>query len=304
MKTHIPLFSIVLPIILIACGPGTNAPAPAKGKPTVAAVNYPLAFFAERIGGELIEVHFPKIEGDPAFWNPTAAEVRQLQSADLILLNGATYAKWRAQVSLPESKTVNTSAAFTRPFIETKSSAAHQHGKGSDHSHAGTAFTTWLDFKQATQQAAAVHSALATLLPMHREVLAKNFAALQRDLAGLDSDLRSISADLGDTLLLGSHPVYQYLARGYGLKIRSVHWEPDAMPDAAGWAELEALRKTHPAKLMLWEDEPENSIVAELNNRGIRSVVFAPCGNRPGSGDWLKVMRANGVALRKVLAAE
>ena len=264
MKTHSTFFITLLSIILIGCGPKTNAPAPAKGKPVVAVVNYPLAFFAERIGGDLIEVHFPVIQGDPAFWKPTAAEVRQFQSADLTLLNGATYAKWRARVSLPESKTVDTSAAFTSPFIETKSGVTHQHGKGSDHNHTGTAFTTWLDFKQATQHAAAVHRALAALLPTQRAALAKNFVALQRELAGLDSDLRSISADLGDTLLLGSHPVYQYLARGYGLKIQSVHWEPDAMPDAAGWAELEALRKTHPANIMLWEDAPENSIVAEL----------------------------------------
>ena len=297
---------ILISIFVIGCKPTADAPTLRAGKPRVAVVNYPLAYFVERIAGDLVEVHFPVMEGDPAFWKPTGTEVRKFQSDDLILLNGASYAKWPAWSSLPDSRMVNTSAAFCDAFIAVKADTAHRHGKGGEHSHADMAFTTWLDFKQAQQQAAAVHRALANLLPTHSETLANNFAGLQRDLVSLDADLRGIAADLGDTPLLGSHPVYQYLARGYGLKIRSVHWEPDAMPDAEGWAELAVLRKTHPARVMLWEDAPDKSIVAELKAQAIRSVVFAPCANRSGNGtdDWLTVMRANVVALRAALGAE
>jgi len=117
-------------------------------------------------------------------------------------------------------------------------------------------------------------------------------------LVSLDADLRGIAADLGDTPLLGSHPVYQYLARDYDLKIRSVHWEPDAMPDETGWAELTALRKTHPAQVMLWEAAPNRAIADRLKTQGIRGVVFAPCANRPTATDWLAMMRANVAALR------
>ena len=46
-------------ILLIGCKPMTDAPAPLAGKPRVAVVNYPLAFFVERIAGDLVEVHFP-----------------------------------------------------------------------------------------------------------------------------------------------------------------------------------------------------------------------------------------------------
>ena len=285
-------------ILLFGCKPMTDAPTPLAGKPRVAVVNYPLAFFVERIAGDLVEVHFPAMDGDPAFWKPSAAEVREFQSADLILLNGASYAKWTAWASLPDLRTVNTSAAFRDLFIAVKADTAHQHGKGGEHSHAGTAFTTWLDFQQAQQQAAAVHRALSSLLPTSSEVLANNFAALQRDLVSLDADLRGIAADLGDTPLLGSHPVYQYLARDYDLKIRSVHWEPDAMPDETGWAELTALRKTHPAQVMLWEAAPNRAIADRLKTQGIRGVVFAPCANRPTATDWLAMMRANVAALR------
>ena len=36
----------------------------------------------------------------------------------------------------------------------------------------------------------------------------------------------------GDRRLVGSHPVYHYLARRYGLEIESVHFEPDAVDRA------------------------------------------------------------------------
>ena len=39
--------------------------------PQVAVVNYPLRYFAERIGGDVIEVGFPvPLDVDPAFWCP------------------------------------------------------------------------------------------------------------------------------------------------------------------------------------------------------------------------------------------
>ncbi len=50
-----------------------------------------------------------------------------------------------------------------------------------------------------------------------------------------------------------------------------------------GWAELTALRKTHPAQVMLWEAAPNRAIADQLKTQGIRGVVFAPCANRPNS---------------------
>ena len=100
-------FNILAIFLLAGCKPAGETPETKPGKPRVAVVNYPLAYFAERIGGDLIEVHFPKIVGDPAFWKPTATDIRKFQQADVILLNGATYAKWRGTASLPDAKTMD-----------------------------------------------------------------------------------------------------------------------------------------------------------------------------------------------------
>jgi zinc transport system substrate-binding protein len=289
-KTILVAVSVVF---FSACKPDYKVPWKKAGKPQVFTVNYPLAYFAERIGGILIDVHFPEINGDPAFWRPEARDVRAFQGADLILLNGATYAKWTTKVSLPESKIVNTSAGFQNRFIQVKKDGAHMHGKDGDHSHTGTAFTTWLDLKQAEQQAAAICDSLVKVLPSSEQAIKSNFAALRKDLRALDTELMEIAGKFGEIPLVGSHPVYQYLARGYDLKILSVHWDPDGMPDKDGWAELAVIRKEHPAKIMLWEAEPDRAIARKLIEQGVSSVVFDPCGNRPDEGDWLSVIQAN-----------
>ncbi len=213
--------------------------------------------------------------------------------ADLILLNGATYAKWTTKASLPESKIVNTSAGFQDRFIQVTEDGAHKHGKDGNHNHTGTAYTTWLDLKQAEQQAAAICDSLVKMLPSSEQAIKSNFAALREDLRALDTELREIAGKFGEIPLAGSHPIYQYLARAYNLKIRSVHWEPDGMPNKDGWAALAAIRKEHPSKIMLWESAPALPIAGRLLEQGVASVVFDPCGNRPDGGDWLSVMREN-----------
>ncbi|TNF89189.1 MAG: zinc ABC transporter substrate-binding protein, partial [Gammaproteobacteria bacterium] len=133
---------------------------------TVYTVNYPLKYFAERIAGEHAEVVFPTpADVDPAFWKPDTVTIGAYQGADLILLNGANYAKWVGQVSLPRRRLVNTSAAFADRLIKTEAGIAHHHGAGDEHAHAGTAFTTWLDPRQALLQAEAIAQALIKKRP-------------------------------------------------------------------------------------------------------------------------------------------
>jgi len=271
----------------------------------VYAVNYPLQYFAQRIAGEFAEVVMPVPPGvDPAFWQPDAAIIGDFQRADLILLNGAGYAKWVSRVSLPRRKTVDTSAGFSERYIDTEGSQTHSHGREGDHSHAGTAFTTWLDFHQAVEQARAVRDALSRLAPERGDIFADNFLDLERDLLDLDTRLAAIVAREPDKPLIASHPVYQYLVRRYSLNLESVMWEPDAMPSETEWQALTELREGHPAVWMFWEDEPSAENRQRLLQLGVQSVVFDPCANRPQTSDFMSVMSNNIANLKRVFVQE
>jgi zinc transport system substrate-binding protein len=93
--------------------------------------------------------------------------------------------------------------------------------------------------------------------------------------------------------LVVSHPVYQYLTRRHGLNVKSVHWEPDEVPNNDMWKELTEILASHPAKWMIWEGPPLPGTVQKLERLGVKSTVFDPCGNVPKQGDYLSVMRQN-----------
>jgi zinc transport system substrate-binding protein len=288
------LSRIVLRVLLFAV---LSAPVlvAGQGRLSVYVVNYPLQYFAQRIAGTHAEVIFPVPANiDPAFWQPDVESIAAFQQADLILLNGAGYAKWIDRVSLPRRKRVDTSVAFRDKYIHVDEGVTHSHGPGGDHSHTGAAFTTWLDFNQAVEQARVIAAALIRERPRWKDDFEKNMAALETELLALDQQIKTMAAVRPDQPLLASHPVYQYFQRRNGLNLKSVMWEPDEVPDEAMWSELEFILKKHPARWMIWEGEPNPQSVQRLRAMGVESIVFNPAGNRPEVGDFLSVMRQNG----------
>ncbi len=272
----------------------SGAEVAAAAKLTVYVVNYPLKYFAERIAGGQATVVLPAPAGeDPAFWRPGVDEVLAYQQSDLILLNGANYAKWLQWTSLPRRNLVDTSLAFRDELVAEQDGVTHSHGPEGARAHGNSAITTWLDPRLAIQQAQAILDALTRRRPEDRASFEHNFAALKKDLLALDADIESLVAARTARPLLSSHPVYQYFARRYGLNIRSVHWEPDEAPGREQWAELATALRTHPAKWMIWEGAPLPETLARLKAMGIRSLVFDPAGNHPEEGDFLSVMRRN-----------
>jgi zinc transport system substrate-binding protein len=299
-KRKIFFFWALFVLIHIAALPGISySDTDVQEKLTIYVVNYPLKYFAERIAGDRAKVVFPApSEGDPAYWMPDAETVAAYQKADLILLNGANYAKWVRKVSLPRSKMVDTSAKFKDRYITAEEVVTHSHGAEGAHAHESLAFTTWLDFDLAAKQARVAMEALSRKKPAAEDFFKKNYAALEHDLLALDNEMKSIAAKNPLLPLFASHPVYDYLSRRYGLNMKSVHWEPDEFPSDAQWSELRAMLKKHPAKWMIWEKEPMKESAERLKAIGVNSLVFDPCGNIPDQGDFMSVIRRNGENLK------
>ena len=268
----------------------------------IRADSYPVAYFAERIGGPAVNVALPvPPDLDPAVWSPSAEEIGAFQEADVILLNGAGLAQWIIQATLPRGRVLDTAAGFEDQFILTEG-LTHSHGPEGEHSHSATAPFTWLDFAQAALQAEAIADDLERRLPAEAPAMTANAAALAAELAALDAEAAAVGVAAAGTPLLASHPVYQYLARGYELDLESMHWEPGQTPTPEQFAEFDALLAEHPARIMIWEGDPSPETARFLEARGITSIVFATAANRPAEGDFLSVMHANLDRLRDALA--
>lgn len=260
----------------------------------VFAVNYPLSYFAQRIGADQVDVTLPVPPGqDPVHWFPDSETIVAMQGGDLVFLNGAGYEPWLDKVSLPRKLLVDTSAALAAGYIELSGVGSHSHGPDGAHSHRETAFTIWLNPLLAIEQARAVLDGLSSRRPELTQVFTHRFKALETDLKDLDRRMEALFAEVVKKPMLFSHPVYQYLVDRYGLKAKSLHWEPLEYPDQNEWQSLANLLEEHPAGWMVWEAEPSAENVAQLEQLGVRSLVFSPGANRPEQGDFLSLMLDN-----------
>jgi zinc transport system substrate-binding protein len=293
-------------LLLGACGESASSPEVSVdpvGSLVVYTVNYPLAWLAERIGAERVAVVFPAPAGvDPAFWSPDGETVAAYQRADLVLKNGAGYARWVSRASLPRSRSLDTAAGFEDRWLPIDDATTHGHGPEGNHTHRGWAATIWLDPTLAIEQGRAIAAALRTAIPDSEAANREHFDQVVEELTKLDERLEAATKRLRGAPLLFSHPVYQYLIARYGLNARSLHWEPGEYPGEPEWTALEALLVEHPARVLFWEGPPIAKTVARLETLGIQSSVYDPCANAPAEGDFLSVAQANAQALEDAAA--
>lgn len=265
--------------------------ATAADKPVVAAVNYPLAYFAERLGGDAVEVLFPVPAGrDPAFWRPSLADITAIQQADVIALNGAGYAAWTTKTSLPRSRLIDTSAPFKSDYIRTET-ITHSHGEDGEHSHEGVASHTWLNFSLAAKQAATLAAAMKRKLPDLASAIDAASPGLAKDLEGLNKAAQEAATALSGSTIITTHPRYQYLGAAYQLTIHSLEWEAGEAPTEAQWNELSALAARTGATILIWEADPPAAARARAKAIGLSDAVVPTYANRPEVGDFVSAMR-------------
>jgi zinc transport system substrate-binding protein len=300
MEVDMRWIFLLLMVGVLGCGPKATTSTESR-KPVVYVTNEPLRCFAERLAGGDFEIVFPvPKDEDPEDWKPEAALIQKMQQADLILLNGGGYEKWLKKASLPLATQVDTSSAFKEKILQNDAAVTHSHG-GKEHAHSGPVGQTWLDLQLAIQQAKAVEAALVRLKPEAAEAIRERSKKLEAELLALDTEMEAVTKLATQKPIIASHPVYGYWARRYNVNLKSLHWEPDDVPTEAQLAELNKLLATHPAKVLVWEDEPNLQAAELVKALGLTSIVVRQCGNTPDKGDFLTLMKKNISALQAAL---
>lgn len=301
MRMSIKLVSsfCLLAVLAVACA---DDPTPVHQDTGSAAyivvANNPLLYFTQRLIGDAVEVRLLVPEAvDPASWQPTVADILQLQGAELVMLNGAGYSNWLDKVSISAGRIVVTSAAARDQWRELPDEITHSHGPGAEHAHSGYAFTTWMDMSLARVQAEAIAVALRERWPGQGDSIRDNLQTLLADLDELDAGYRKQADRLAGRDIIYSHPVYQYFEQRYRLPGYSLHWEPGVMPSDRQWSELES--RLDDASLLIWEAEPIATIQKRLALLDLSFVVVDPAANI-SERDWLSVQRGNLAALSRV----
>lgn len=271
--------------------------------PVVYTTFYPTAYFTQRIAQEYAKVVCPvPQDADAIFWEAYKHPdiIQKYQQADLIVLNGAEFAKWVSKVSLPQDKVVDTAKSFAKDFITIKDATTHSHGDGKEHTHEGLDGHTWVDPHNAKIQALAIKEALVKILPQHQEQIQKNFSGLEKDLDELIASLEKYQQTSNhNEALLASHPAYNYIARRFSWNIKSLDLDPEVMPSEKEFNKIKKLLEKRPAKFILWESYPTPEIAKAFKEKlQLTSIEFSPCEllsdeEQQQGKDYLSVMRQN-----------
>jgi len=205
--------------------------------------------------------------------------------------------------SLPPTRTVFSADTFAERHL-TFADATHSHGPAGEHSHDGVDGHTWMDPRNAEDQALAITSALADAFPDEADAIRARMVGLRAELRDLDGRLRAL--DLGGVNLIAAHAAYNYLAERYGWSITNLDLDPTAVLDEEALDCVERAIDDSLVNVLLWESAPAPASAALLRERfGVLSAVYSPAESRPSSdeNDFLAIQLANAARLA-ALAAE
>jgi zinc transport system substrate-binding protein len=279
MRAIIILISVMVLGMASGCG-GTSG---SSGKEEVAASFYPLAFAAEELGGDRVDVVNLTPPGtEPHDLEPTPSDVRELKSADLVLLLGHGFQPQLEDAAGTSDRVVE--------LLDTP--GLNRFENGDPH--------VWLDPVRYELIGRKVGEELSASTSSVERFLAR--------LKTLDSEYRRGLAHCVRDDIVTSHDAFGYLAQRYGLhQIPITGLSPEAEPSPKDLSRVvDLVRSTHATTVFSETLVSPRIAEAVASETGARTAVLNPIeGLEPSESargeDYFSLMRSNLAVLRAAL---
>jgi zinc transport system substrate-binding protein len=286
--------------VLAGCG-GPSSPAP---ETTVVASFYPLAWAAERVAGdgvEVVDLTPPGVEPHDLELSP--GDVETVRDADLVLYLGRGFMPALEEALRDHPNAVDLlDAVQLLPAAEAAGHGEHEAG-GEEHAHGDEepAFDphVWLDPRRFARIGERIAEALGR---------PEAASGLVSDLHGLEADFRFGLGECARREIVTSHAAFGYLAATYDLEqVALAGLSPEAEPSPRALERLvEEVRETGATTVFF-----ETLVSPDLARTVAREAGATTAALDPLEGlseerleagdDYLSVMRENLAALREAL---
>lgn len=303
------LFPILLILLALVAVPvllsGVRRTAVSKPKTlSIVASFYPLAEFAERVGGEKVTVVNLTPAGiEPHDFEPTPQDLVRIRNAQVFIYNGAGFEPWVEKVlpDIEEGGTVVVRASMGVGLLS-----------GNPDGTIGSATTVdphiWLDPLLAEKQVDNIKDGLIRADPRNAAFYEANAATYKKELDALDADFRKGLADCRKKDIVTSHNAFAYLAKRYGLNVISISGlSPDAEPSPQRLAQITDFVKRNGIGYIFFETLVSPRLSDTIaRETGARTLVFNPLEgltvNEVSRGEnYLLIQRQNLANLKKAL---
>src|SRR3989338_3045966 len=177
----------------------------------VAASIYPLAFFAEQIGGDWVEVTSLVPQGlEPHDYEPSPNDLKAIYDADLVIYNGASLEPWIDDL---ESELAQDDVALFEAagYVELIPLNEEENSEWDPH--------IWLDPMRAKLIVESLASTMTNLDADNAETYQNNAKVIMAELDKLDEDFRMNLALLSCSAreFVTAHAAFAYLTERYEL---------------------------------------------------------------------------------------
>lgn len=295
------------------------------GRLRVVTTIFPYYDFVRQVAGDRIDLRLAVPAGmDSHSFEPTPADMRLIQGADLLIANGGEMEHWLHEVldalEAPELKTVtmmNYVQTFEEVHVEGMEDAAHDHhhhvdSLGDDGHQEDIEYDEhiWTSPKNAMVIVEEIAKTLAAADPEGASFYRENADAYLEQLRTLDGEFEQVAADeKRNMIIIGGKFPFRYLAEAYGFEYRAAFsgCSTDTEPSAKTIAYL--IDKVEEFRIpVVYYLELSSPRVAEIigEETGAKPLLLHSCHNvtraELDSGiTYLELMEQNVENLRKGL---
>ena len=241
------------------------------GKLRVMASFYPMYDFAVKIGGDYAEVKNMVPAGtEPHDWEPAAADIRDLEQADLFIYSGAGMEHWAEDVleSLSNQNLISVEASEGIELLpghghedgeehaeEHTEEHAEEHSEEAGHDHGEYDPHVWLSPMNAKKEMENIKNAFVEADPLHADYFEENYKTYAGRLDALDGEFKTKLSGLSRKEIVVNHEAFGYLCHAYGLEQLGIAGlSPDEEPDPKKMAEITDFVKEHNVKVIFSEE--------------------------------------------------
>lgn len=304
----------ILTLGLLLFAAGCQSPKPQQDAITVITSFYPLYFFTSELVGETegIEViNLIPSGAEPHSFEPSPAQLAQMESADLIIVQGAGLEPWfeGLEHELEHDGVQILEVNSHLNLLTTEEDHDDHEGHEDEHDHGEFDPHTWLDPVLAIQTLEYISMELIRLDLANGEAYSENASQLTSKLEALHDSYESTLSACSLDAFITSHDAFNYLAERYGLHAHSVSGiSPFDEPSAHQIAELIELAEEEGIQHIYFEvlanTEAAEVLAAEA---GLTSLVLNPIAGLTGEQegeDYISLMETNLENLKTGLACD
>ncbi len=298
-KIYFIILTSILILFIAACGQTETLPRENNDehKLTIYTTVYPLTYFTERIGGNLVQVKsiYPTGSNEHTF-DPTQKDMMNLADADLFFFIGMglegfvdnakkTLANEQVKFiatsnSVSDEELVQEQAHEEEGTDEDAHEDEDEHAKNEaevnheDHDHGDIDPHLWISPTISIKLAQSIQDSLIEQDPANKETYTKNFEALQTELEGLNSKFQEMANNVPNKTFFVSHAAFGYLAGAYGFEqIAIAGLNSQDEPSQKELTEIVELAKEKEIKTILFEQNVSSNLA---------KVIQSEVGAEPG----------------------